>query len=292
MIAQVSSPTLKQVPSAATPGAACVSGSHLDRFRAEKLSLNQKKLDLELELKSLHESVKNKFKIVSQLRKEIVAIRLRRSRLDDYLDLASKSQNEIRNLLNEIYNPGNQTAVQAQSVIQERRKEHSKKFDSLSFEMNQMIEIAKETIRRKMESLKHENELHQRTILTLGYQKQAEELERREREEREKSEQRTVSEYGEDQSESTSEKASRQADDDCIIIDGPENPEYETNSDVREPARTPERVTSIEYEKNQRDTSTGASTNHYDDETTDIDEPREVEEEELSFTPCQAQRPN
>lgn len=268
----------------------------------EILELKRNKLELISQLEMLQKQVDSRFETVATLRKSIVRTKMRRNQLDDYRDIASKCQVEVRNILNQIYNPGEQVALQVRPLIEERRKDHAQKFEKLSFEMNQLIETTREAIRKKMESLKHENELHQRTIMTLGYQKIAEEekkLEKdlKDREERGKIEQSADNETDKVSTDAleTADGACKASEDDCIIIDD----QYSDQTGLcHDSVQTPDNdgLFGSECGKNQQNDDLATATNQFDDETTDIEEQCEDDDEgddgEDSFTPCQAQRPN
>lgn len=265
--------------------------------------LSRRKTEATAELDSIQRQVDSKFEIVAELRKSIVQIKLKRNNLADYLEIASKSQVEVRNLLNQIYNPGEQLAAQAKVIMDERRKDHTQKFEKLSFEMNQLIEGTREAIKKKMESLTHENELHQRTIIALGFQKMAEE----EKLENITTEQEDVVDEdahlpvkpNEEQvatSELTEDGACKASEDDCIIIDDQIS---EQTGLCQDSVQTPENNTQFESEsdKNHNVFDSTNLANQYDDETTDIEEQADDDQDEdggdrieNSFTPCQAQR--
>lgn len=236
-------------------------------------TLLRRKQELHDKSSALDEQLEKKFNVVKELREKINSGDTKRFVLEDFLSMASNSQIEVRNLLNEIYNPGQDKAKKAESMIAEARQHHARAFEKMTFDMNRLMEAAEVEIERKMKSLTHIIEINRRTIASCK--------------EREKS-MPTPEPKVEIETIKERYKKDDPDDDDCIILDENQDRSLDVTNEVE--VRSQNRV-------EQQDVNVSSVTENHsqataDDEQTDIDEPKEnEEEEERSFTPCQAQRP-
>lgn len=239
-----------------------------NKFRSLIDDLEEQKEALCRIVDNLKEQVETRFNQVLETREKIIDLQSKRSLVESYIEIATHSQCEVRNLLNRIYNPGNQLADRAKLMISETRRGHQKKLEKMRFEQNHSYEAAKAAIERKEKELLHDIELNERTLLTINHQAE------------------TMDEAQSPIDESTKmaesspspELHDKEMDEDCVIIeDAMDQSAMESMVDDQTSQ------TSKDHSKANMNQSETTQTCESDDEQTDIDE--------RSFTPCQAQRP-
>lgn len=223
--------------------------------KKSKLSIDEKE-NLLIEISKLKGEIERKFAALKDVKEKTVELKAKRRALDDYMEIAARGQYEVRNLLNEIFNPGSELATRAAHLIDEAKRRHQHKLEKLVFEMTNILETSQEAIVKKMKLFDHEIELNQRTLLTIECQKR--------------------------------QKLSQTVDDDCIIIESQAKPATPT------PAVTPNRATTPNpaATPSAAETQTQSQSTTQDSSATETAAtPTREEEIERSFTPCQAQRP-
>lgn len=125
------------------------------------------KTDLEKEQRDYEEQIESIMNEIKAVREKTLILESKRYVVDDKIEIAKRSQVAVRDLLNEIYNPGNEIAQQASTLLEELVKNHSKKFDKISFELTNHLESSKAACSKKISELSHQIDLHQRTLITL-----------------------------------------------------------------------------------------------------------------------------
>lgn len=213
---------------------------------------------------------KQLIKMIKDHKKNLKDARVERNIIHDQADIAKKSQNTVRNLLNEIFYPAEEVAKVASETIEERRKAHRIEFETFDFEFRDCYEASKEAIAKKMKQLCHEMELHERTVMTL---EKAKSISDREHQDIEFIKQGiTTLDSGMEVEVVDISKKADDNDDDCIILDGSKNMNKDEDIEYKN---------GINCEESNNTTLIGD-----DDDDTDI----QGDEEESSFTPLQAQR--
>lgn len=262
-------------------------------------SFDKQKVELEIELKNLDDKIEITFNSIKAKRENVIVLRSKRYLVEDYLEIATRSQVEVRNLLNNIYNPGLELAKRANVLIDETRRSHKDKLEKMTFELNQIVENAQSWIKKKLKQLDHETELHQRTLMTIECQKKHH-LDQIREKAREMVKPEPVVEKDKDDSTISLNKSGNQGDDDCVIIEDMDEDDGESDlaNEIELSRHTPESrgLEPVNGQNNQSETTVtceyeGQANDGEENEDTDIEESKE-EEEERSFTPCQAQRPN
>lgn len=251
--------------------------------------------ELERESKELDSLIQTKFEAVKTIRESILDLQAKRYLVKDYLDVANKGHSDVRDLLNEIYNSGQELAKRAAIFTDEARRWHQKKFERIEFELSEKIEAKKIEVRDQMQQVTHEIELHQRTLRTLECQKEQKQTSH----DAEESETSAVQQPAQSQSkvelkqeemeqqeeslDESREKSERVVvdDDECVIIDGDEPETIEQQDTTGDNSGTTHTCDMEEDE--QTDIEDQCPEN-------DMDNTRNCEEKR-PFTPCQAQRP-
>lgn len=231
--------------------------------------LTRQKAKLLEETKELDAKLEDKFQEVTMIRSEIADIGAQKLVYEDYVEIVNKGQVQARDILNQIYYPGNELANMAASFAEELRLKHQRKLDKLELELNSLIERAQKAIEEKKNSLEHEINLHERTLMTKENEKQIEVKNELAAETANDSE---IS-CNNDQTDGWD----RGDNEDCVILEV-------HNSDIIS-------VKSNEESINVQSTDISGTKmgNDSDDDDTDIEDNQD--EEARSFTPCQAQRP-
>lgn len=263
-----------------------------------KLSMDQIKAQKEAKLLELNEQVENKKNSIFDTMKKTNEIREKRSVIEDYLNIVTQSQLQVRNHLNRMYNPGREIAECAKELITEKRQAHDKKLEALTFELTELLESSHIALERKAKQLSHEIELHERTLYTLESRQLAENMHKKKLQQEEEQQQ---GEPENDKNVSDNENVNVEClcnvefkdeshsirfepDDDCVII--------EKQGAIQQENKDNE----VSYEKSNKleETRDSQATNLAEDDeqaTTDVEEESELNEDERPFTPCQAQRP-
>lgn len=253
--------------------------------------------DLLKEIQNLDQLISLQYVAIEEIQGKILDLEARQYTIDDLISIASQGQNEVRNLLNQIYNPGNEMARRAEMLIDETKKAHEKKIQKTSFELNHLIESSHSTIKKKITELEHELELHERTLITVEMQKKLEEkvadtiqedgenanTDKDKEGEREKDEDKEdmkpmngIETTTTTTPTTTTTNPSEGADEECVIID---DVRARTPSPMTDPGQTTELTDASKDDK--------PSGTYDDDEATDIEDSKD---DERPFTPCQAQR--
>lgn len=238
--------------------------------------------DSKKEITDLNQHIDSQHDAIQAVLTEMTEIDAGQFTTDDLIQIVSIGQNEIRNLLNQIYNPGNELAKRAGSIIEETKKAHEKKFQKVSFDMNHTIEKTHSLIKRRIGELEHEAELHQRTLMTVEIQRKSEEKsivnddDKQEREEESGKEKILGSSELQKTSKSVTTAPPDVADEECVIID---DDRVGTPSPLKDVGNNTELTDNSKGDKH--------SVTYEDDEATDIEDSKD---DERPFTPCQAQR--
>jgi len=227
----------------------------IEKLESRKSVLEHQKFELMKESNELDNTLTTKFNTVKSIREKTIEIKSQQSFVEDLFEVVGWGQCEVRNLLNEMYNPGNELAKRAAILISDVRKSHQKKFEKLLFEIKHHMDTAEEAIRRKADAIKHEKDIRERTLLTLEHQK--------------------AMSGGTSNLQQPVITPNEHNDDDCVIIDKSASSLQELDACKND---SPSELT----------VTCGCES---DDEQTDIEESTESGEQR-SFTPCQAQRPN
>lgn len=233
--------------------------------------------DLKKELVDLNKLIETRHDAIQAVLAELTEMEAGQFATDDLIQIVSIGQNEIRNLLNQIYNPGNELAKRAASIIEETKKAHEKKFQKLSFDSSHLIEKTHSMIKRRIEELEHEAELNERTLMTVEQQRESEEKSLADNKEKEKEKEEEEVPEPQKAGESATTASNKVADEECVIID-----------DTR--ASTPSPLKDVAANTELTDTSKEdkpSGTYEDDDDATDIEDSKD---DERPFTPCQAQR--
>lgn len=229
-----------------------------EKFESKVDRLNRENAELEVELREMDQIIEKKYQSIREKKEKIADNRSKRFIVDDYTEIAIRSQLVVRNLLNEIYNPGKELADRASALFEEAKRNHAKKFEKFAFELTNLMETTRANIQQKAKQINHDIALHERTLMTI--ESKANGLNLTEEPELEAGGEGEPEPQTKPMSQSAIEEKTDNLDDDCVIIDAG------TVASGLEPAEDD------------------------DDERTDISSQKE-EEEERSFTPCQAQRP-
>lgn len=134
--------------------------------------LREKKESLVRENQDADEKIVEKFNKLKDVRAKILEFTKERVYLEDKIAMVNDAQHAVRNLLNSIYNPGRELAKSTQALLEDCRRNHTKKLDKLQFEFNDLFETSSEAIKEQKAYLRHEIELHERTLATIECQKQ------------------------------------------------------------------------------------------------------------------------
>lgn len=245
------------------------------KFKSIFDELDSKKDSLTRSLESLRQQVEEKLNLVVETRGKIVELHSRRLHVDDLIYIANGGQYEVRNQLNQIYNPGNKLGENANILIEEARRNHQTKFEKLKFTMIDNFEKVKAAIDRKEKELLHQIEINERTMITLKHQ-----VDQPIEESACDESMKVVQDDPDDESKENRNTPVR-ADEDCVIIEDGETILVNDNLDMSS-SKTPDEQ-DMESNKQNNHSETTQTYESDDDDKTDIDD--------RSFTPCQAQRP-
>lgn len=213
----------------------------IERVETKIEKLKKKNDDLTNELGLLDEEIEAKFLSLKAKRETLVESKNKHFVVEDYIAAATRGQCVVRNLLNEIYNPGQELAMRVERIFEEAKKGHAKKFEKMYFELSNRMETTQNAINNKKKQLVHDLDLQKRTLMTIESRQSCHNPN--------SNSDKTTLQPIEEKSEN---------DDDCVILE----------SSV---------VQDVEATEDQ------------DDEKTDISSQKD-DEEDTSFTPCQAQR--
>lgn len=217
--------------------------------------------DLRAEVKKLDDQIEEEIRNLRDLMDKKAENERQRLIIDDYKQMAIKAQHDVRGICNEIYNPGVEMAAMCCTLIEESKRNHVIKFEKLAFEITERLEATEIAIRRKKEELTHELKLHERTLITV--QQDREEQERRDREAKETTDQ---------------------------LVEDVSAKEGSEQADLANPGEGSE-AGSEKTDNPDGDDTINLDDDENDPERTDAESGDEAIPE-LSFTPCQAQRPN
>lgn len=234
--------------------------SKLEILTKQQLSLTEEsdKLDAQIEAKQ---------KALDECQREINLLRASRFKYEDISAMITRGQNEIRDHLNQIFGPGNEMAQKFEPLFQELASRHSSKRERFTLEWNCLIDQVKSVIAKREEDLKHEMELHQRTLIHQQHLSKVQEEAAASANEQEK---KTP---GPDNSAAAANTREENHDlEECIIID---NSDDAIRVDHEETVAE-QSAEIVEFKQEQ------------DDDDTDVEETNG--EDGRSFTPCQAQR--
>lgn len=272
----------------------------LPKPKRVRLSLEQIKLNKEKKLTELKQQISDTLKEIKLDMEETRRIRRKRFTLENHMSTTSRCLVEVRNQLNQIFNPGNGLAQTAKNLMEEKRELHGKRFEALSFDMDELIENAKTAIDKKKKQITHETEIHERTLMTIESRNKAvgQEIEA---DVQDKSTSEIASMLDVPKSTSKDGKKNRSVtfddDDDCVIIGEESNMEEELDLNESESVDVVSKDPSIQesipersMSENNQDSDTTNIVEDEDEQQTDIDEDAQAQDEERSFTPCQAQR--
>lgn len=252
--------------------------------------------DLLKEIENLDLLISAQQGTIEVIQSQILDLEAKQYTIDDLISIASQGQNEVRNLLNQIYNPGNEMAKRAEMLIHETKKSHEKKIQKTSFELNHLVETSHSAIKKKITELEHVIELHERTLMTVVVQKKSEEKAAetmqadeenantdtdtdKEREgDKDKDTVENVEPMNgiETSTSTTTTNPPEGADEECVIIG---DVQARTPSPLADAGRNTELTDASKEDK--------PSVTYDDDEATDIEDSKD---DERPFTPCQAQR--
>lgn len=268
----------------------------LPKLKRVKLSLEQLKAQKEMKLAELKQQIQDKINVIKEDLVTIKNIKQKRFVVDSHMAVASKCQVEVRNQLNQIYNPGNELAKTAKNLIEEKRKIHERKFESLSFELDELIEGCNSAIQRKEKQLCHEIEIQERTLMTLEIRNKTNDQQMEIEKPKSESCLKDGSVSTNERSKDNSRSVRFEDDDDCVIIaeSAMEDEEEEHNEKAPSLDGTKKMGESGSLEETENpDNHDSETTNPLEDEDeqqTDVEEDTTANDEERSFTPCQAQR--
>lgn len=231
--------------------------------------LDKQVMEAKEENKRLDDKIEAQIKAIDECQKKIDTVRASRFKYEDYVTMITRGQNEIRDHLNQIFTPGNELAQKFEPVAKEILAKHSRRLEKKCLEWTCLMDQARSVIAKRTEDLNHEMELHHRTLLHQEHMSKAQN-EKAESKDAEKQEEKTN--HGDTSGESAEICVDDQDnDEECIILE----------KDVPEVVHE-ERVVEQSVEES-------VVKQEGDDDDTDIEEVNS--EENRSFTPCQAQRP-
>jgi len=231
---------------------------------------------LKLEIKSKAEEIENISIKISEVRAATGEIKRLSYRYDNMNQIVNRGLTEVRDLLNQIYNPGQKLAEQAETLMLELKMKQDRKFERISLDLNCRIEEALSAIQQKKEALRHEIGLHERTLMHQNMENNSKvekphivECEVSSNQDRCEATGPQPSNGGGEIILDTSQSANPDGNDteDCIILD-------------QEGAEMTKTV----------DSPSNDISRSCDDEDTDIDD--NLDGDSRPFTPCQAQRPD
>lgn len=268
--------------------------SPIDRFRYQLDILNREKANLQVVVHGLREQVEVKFNEVVETRKKIIDTKSKRIVLNDLMEIANNGQCEVRNMLNEIFNPGTELAERANVLMEETKRNHKTKLEKVRFELMNLFDSTRAAIERKEKELIHQIELNERTLMTLNDPEKSmtpdhdaelgilRPISPRQEQHQKQPERKTESPKTVSTEEiNCHDDQTEDVDEDCVILD---------DTITQNVAGTPQSPTVADVEvpraiTNQSETTQSCDTeeDEEDDDGTDV--------EERSFTPCQAQRP-
>lgn len=252
----------------------------------------KRKEELLAERKSLDEQIEARLNSIRELREKIVKLGICCAQVENRLEDATKIQNLVRDLLNAIYHPGRELSEKATVLIEDSRLGHKKRFEKFKFDVTNYLDGLDVGLNERQKQLEHEIELHKRTLVTLECQ----EKRQRDLEIQHKSREvglKTIPENVDEDLETDECLGTVKTDDDCVVI-GTRN--LDEKSDASDPAEEVD-IPLVGKAPNETHGSEATITCPDEDEDVDEDEQTEVDmnvedDEERSFTPCQAQRPN
>lgn len=228
--------------------------------------LTKQQLCLAEESDKLDSLLQTKLKAIDDCQRDIELLRASRFKFEDFASMIGQGQNEIRDYLNLIFSPGNMMGQKFEPLYEELSSKHARKQEKLTLEWNCYIDQVKSFVTKRTEELKHEMELHQRTLLHQEHlskiQEDSQVLDRNEHE---------IKTSERDQSCPEIEQGENQETEDCIIID---------NSD--------DAIVDHEETVAERSAEMPVLKQEVDDDETDVEDING--EDSRSFTPCQAQR--
>lgn len=245
--------------------------------------LTKERAELENEREELEKSISSKLEEIAAVRGDTIVMESKKTLYDDTLEVARRSQVAVRDLLNEIYNPGQQIAQEAAALFEESKRGSFKRLEKLEFDLKHQFESTRAVIGKKMKEVTHHIELTQRTLLTLECQhgvKQSLAVEKDE----EMDVQVTENSVIQEKIKSEEKGCSPLADDDCIILS--DNSVDSARASTRGSGQTPDGQP-LQNGGFSGNNSTETNATADEDEETDIED---VKDEERPFTPCQAQR--
>lgn len=195
--------------------------------------------------------------------------------------ILTKGQNSIRDQLNEIYNPGQTLAQSAKILVEEVRVRQERKLEKITLEYDGKMDQALHAIRQRKESLKHEIELHKRTLIHQSIQEQPV-MEVEVTIADNKPSDQLSNNLEEESNDRECHKSSE--DNECVIVDerGGSNDRADDDAMSAELSKSTDNIQAVCDDNDDEKTDV-------DDEKTDIEDASTGDQQ--SFTPCQAQRP-
>lgn len=228
--------------------------------------------ELRDELERLNCQVDYKFNHIKDFVNKKSAFGGKRLFIEDLKEMAHRAQCDVRNLCNEIFNPGVEMAKRCTSLIEESKRNHSNKYEKLSFDLTERMDATEITIRRKREELNHELQLYERTLATI----EAQRVQKEEAAERESA----MDQNGNGQEEREQE---------CEVVEVIEQNEVDVIS-IKDGSNDVESGREADAASDETDIDEEVVMENADEDKTEIDSNND-EPVERSFTPCQAQRP-
>lgn len=233
------------------------------------------KENLEAEIINLNKQINSKFRYLITTKEKLIELQSRRYAFNDYMAIANHSQNQVRHHLNDIFNPGTKLADRAKNLIEESRKTQNSKLERLKFDMNKYLSSTHAAIEKKFHELIQERDNNLRTLEHIHQEREANRSmsECKDTETINKDTEMTNKEIEPIEKDDISKQITEDVltdltptdlvpEEDCIIIDGQGS--SNTTQEMRR-GETP-----------------------CDDDETDV----ERSDEDQTFTPCQAQKPN
>lgn len=252
---------------------------HEKKHKPRVVVLKEEKESLERQISEADAKIAEKFNKLREVRANILNFTRERLELDDKIAMANDAQHTVRNYLNSIYNPGKELAKSTLALMEDCRRNHTKKLDKLQFEFNDLFETTSEAIKEQKNDFLHEIELHERTLATIECQKQDKpavqitEIPQEDMESGEETKDRSLQESS-SKNDPVSDKAP-DVDDDCIVLD---RSNYSERSGEENSCGQDQSVNIGESKSKSTDSR---------DDATEIDDA----EDDSTFTPLQAQRP-
>lgn len=161
-------------PTPIAPLAPITPSTTIEKIESKIENLKQKNSELRGEMMDLDRQIEAKFQSIKTKREQVAEARTKRFVVEDYIAISFKGQLVIRDLLNVIYNPGNQLANKASTIFEEAKRNHAKKFEKMVFELGNLMETSQAAAQQKVKQLTHDIALHERTLMTIECDKRQE----------------------------------------------------------------------------------------------------------------------